>query len=68
MAEKMYKPISHVRGWINGQITIGVAIYYVQIFHGFPFLPYEGHVLLIEAQPIITFCMKILSKKVYQRF
>ena len=41
---------------------------YVQIFHGIPFMPYEGHVLLMEAQPMIPFHVKSLSKKVYQHF
>ena len=43
-------------------------VVYVQIFHGIPFLHFEGHVLLMEEQPIITFRMKSLSEKVYQHF
>ena len=31
MAEKMDKPIFHIRGWINGQIIIPVARYYLHI-------------------------------------
>ena len=41
---------------------------YVQTFHGIPFLPFEGHGLLMGEQQIITFHMKSLSEKVYQHF
>ena len=34
MEAKMEKPISHVRGWVNGQFGIMVARFYSHMVHG----------------------------------
>ena len=34
MAEKREEPLSQVRGWVNGQITIDVAKSYSQMIRG----------------------------------
>ena len=34
MAEKTYKPILHVRGWINGRIAITVFRLYSRMIYG----------------------------------
>ena len=48
MAEKMEEPILHVRGWINGRITITVAILYSRMVCGdrLP-SPLQGYQLVI---------------------
>ena len=33
MEEKIDKPLLHAQVWVNGQITIGVAISYSQMIH-----------------------------------